>query len=238
MRTRLLRVIGLLLFGWCGIAAGTGIEQVQITEEDIQRAQKKMQLTPQQRQAIEQAAQPGRSLRLDALPVPLTSKSVDLGAVAKGFEAQADAVLSHVQGQQQRTGLLIFVSFSMPETTLLRIVDQAALYGGALVLRGLAKDSMRETAMRIQKLVDTKPVGFRIDPEAFQRYGVSEVPTFVITRGQEQDEAKCQSETCWSADSFVTAQGDVTIEYALEFIERSSSHFAGQARAYLAKRAR
>jgi conjugal transfer pilus assembly protein TrbC len=58
------------------------------------------------------------------------------------------------------------------------------------VLRGLHRGSMRETVTRMHELIGSQRVAVQIDPTAFDRYGVVQVPTFVLARGG-RPEAGC-----------------------------------------------
>ena len=59
-----------------------------------------------------------RRLELDALPRPATRAPIDLGAIAKGFEASASPRPRRHCGGAGGPALLVFVSFSMPEASL------------------------------------------------------------------------------------------------------------------------
>lgn len=71
---------------------------------------------------------------------------------------------------------LIFVSSSMPLESLKRLAYQAVQHGAVLVIRGMVKGSMIETA----KLVDTIDHPLEIDPKLFERFNVIKVPVFMI----------------------------------------------------------
>ena len=79
--------------------------------------------------------------------------------------------------------LLIFVSFSMPEDALKALLYQAQEKRDRIIIRGLIDNSWRKTT---QKLVELGGV-LDIDPEAFKRFGISQVPTFIFKRGQTYD---------------------------------------------------
>lgn len=83
-----------------------------------------------------------------------------------------------------------------------------------LVLRGMkgalgTKGVMQKTMEAIKPAAVTG-ASIQIDPEAFIRYNVTAVPTFVMASKEESCE---NSETC---DSKSYALVDVTLEYALE----------------------
>ena len=129
--------------------------------------------------------------------------------------------------------LLVFVSFSMPDATLARLVDQAARARATLVLRGLVDGSLQKTVLRAQALIGQRKVGFQIDPQAFDRFSVTATPTFVLLKAGAVA-APCAAGTCFPASSFVAAAGDVSIDYALEYFRRAAPSFSRDAGVVLA----
>jgi conjugal transfer pilus assembly protein TrbC len=126
----------------------------------------------------------------------------------------------------------VFVSFSLPPATLSRLVEQAERASATLVLRGLTETSLKQTVLRVQKLIGARQVAFQIDPQAFERFGIVHTPTFVLVR-QGVQARPCNDAQCMPAASFVSASGDVSLDYALEFIERSAPAFGNEAREFL-----
>ncbi len=169
--------------------------------------------------------------RVDTLPVPATQTPVDLEALARGF---ATAMGTPALPGVDEPRLIVFISLSMPEPTLARLVDQAARARAQLLLRGLSEGSLPRTAVRIQQLIGTRPVAVQIDPRAFDRYAIQRVPSFVLARAGGPDTA-CRGEQCARADDHVTAAGDVSLDYALVHIQRSAPAFAKDAGRFLAR---
>jgi conjugal transfer pilus assembly protein TrbC len=167
--------------------------------------------------------------RVDALPVPATQTPVDLEALARGF-ATATGAPALPGADEPR--LIVFISLSMPEATLTRLVDQAARARAQLLLRGLSEGSLPRTAARIQQLIGTRPVAVQIDPRAFDRYAIQRVPSFVLTRGGEPNTA-CSGEQCARSDDHVIATGDVSLDYALAHFQRLAPAFAKDAGRFL-----
>ena len=131
-------------------------------------------------------------------------------------------------------GLFVFVSLGMPEATLGRLVNQAAQARASIVLRGLAGGSLRDTVARVHKLIGTRQVSVQIDPQAFDRYAVKRVPTFVLARNGERPEA-CASGTCPPPTDFVSTAGDVSLDYALEHMRRAAPAFQREAGVFLGR---
>lgn len=205
--------------------------QPAITERDIERARR---AHPSPSNADVTRVQSLPSPRIDALPQPETGTArpaLDLGKLAEGFAAQAS-------GQAQPSGLtsgprlLVFISLSMPEATLKRLFHQAAQARATLVIRGLANDSLRDTFNRMQALNGSQRVAAQIDPQAFERYAVTRVPSFVVT--QEADSATpCKNAQCAPATDFALVAGDVSLDYALTHIGQHASRFATDAGIFL-----
>lgn len=127
--------------------------------------------------------------------------------------------------------LMVFISTSMPKKALLMLGEQARAAGAVLVLRGMkgvlgTKGVMEETTKALQPIADTG-AAIQIDPEAFGRYHVTAVPTFVIAIKEES----CGTDMC-DAKSYALA-GDVTLEYALEQWASRGGVIGKQAEMYL-----
>ncbi|MBN9206326.1 MAG: type-F conjugative transfer system pilin assembly protein TrbC [Methylibium petroleiphilum] len=172
--------------------------------------------------------------RVDALPVPATQTPVDLESLARGF---AGATGSPTLPGADEPRLIVFISLSMPEATLARLVDQAARARAQLLLRGLSEESLPRTAARIRQLIGTRPVAVQIDPRAFDRYAIQRVPAFVLARAGGTDTA-CSGEQCSRSDDHVVAAGDVSLDYALDHFQRSAPAFAKDAGRFLARLSR
>jgi conjugal transfer pilus assembly protein TrbC len=172
--------------------------------------------------------------RVDTLPVPATQTPVDLEALARGF---AGASGSPALPGADEPRLIVFISLSMPEATLARLVDQAARARAQLLLRGLTEGSLPRTAARIQQLIGTRPVAVQIDPRAFDRYAIQRVPAFVLARAGGPAIA-CSGEQCARSDDHVVAAGDVSLDYALDHFQRSAPAFAKDAGRFLARLSR
>jgi conjugal transfer pilus assembly protein TrbC len=118
----------------------------------------------------------------------------------------------------------------MPQASLQLLTDQAARAGAVLVLRGLKAQSMRQTVAVVQELIGTRRVAWVIDPEAFTRFAVRQAPTFVLTLTDAANDAhgSCRA-GCATPASFVSVTGDVSLDYALETIQRRQPQAAPRA---------
>lgn len=205
--------------------------QPVVTEQDITRAQQKNRVpTEAELHGVPVPTTP----HLDQLPQPKTSKAPSLEAIARGYEVSGAGAgaIPQTRGVASGPGLLVFVSFSMPLPTLERLLDQAVLARATLVLRGLVNGSLQETVLRAQRLIGERDVAFQIDPQAFDRFAIDKTPSFVLV----QDGAKvvpCTTGQCFATDAFVRTAGDVSLDYALEHMQRMASKFSRDATEFL-----
>jgi conjugal transfer pilus assembly protein TrbC len=130
----------------------------------------------------------------------------------------------------------VFVSFSMPDLTLQRLMQQANSVGAPLVFRGLVDNDMNKTRLKIAKLLEADDNGnantdggLNIDPTLYERFGVTVVPSFVLIDTPVQP---CTQAGCPTPD-FARLAGDVTVEYALESMAREVPAMRDQAQALL-----
>lgn len=167
------------------------------------------------------SAQPATLVRPDALPRPLPP--VGGGQAPSG--PVADSAVPAAP-----PALLVFVSFSLPDATLERLIVQAERCGAVLLLRGLEQQSLLQTVQHAQRLIGQHRVAWQIDPQAFKRFQVAQAPTFVLTR--EAAAAPCQNNSCAVADDYLGVAGDVSMDYALEVLGASAPAYQPIARAF------
>lgn len=107
--------------------------------------------------------------------------------------------------------LLVFISFSMPEASLLSFAKELETYGGAFVVRGLPNNSFAEFFNKLNHLKEMgMDASILIDPDSFEEYEVTEVPTIVL-KGEQ---------------AFDKMIGNVPASYALEtFSEKGEEQY-------------
>ena len=86
----------------------------------------------------------------------------------------------------------------------------------------------------MQRVIGQRKVGFQIDPQAFDRFAIAATPSFVLIKDRSVP-TPCAAGACFSADSFALAAGDVSIDYALRFIQRTAPKYSREAQVFLAK---
>ncbi len=167
---------------------------------------------------------------ISAMPnVTVSRQPIDVGAIAERYRE-----MTRPQQAQQGIDVLVFVSLSMPRETLRLLADQTSRAGGALVLRGLKKDSMMVTLKEVQEILDGQDVSWQIDPEAFRRFGIIHAPSFVVARQTEGCQGDC-AKMAMPADSFVKVAGDVSLDYALDAIGRGAGDWRDEVNARLVR---
>ena len=233
----LLSAAGVLQAAW---AAGSAITEADIegarraqptvTEQDIEQARRKHSRPPVDAPA--NASAPSAP-SVDALPQPVTRTPIDLEALARGYASQADA-MDAAQGLAKGPGLLVFVSLAMPRPTLQRLIEQAARARASVILRGLAHGSLRQTVAQVQPLIGQRQVAMQIDPQAFDRFAITRVPSFVLVRDGTRPES-CAAGSCAPPEAFLRTAGDVSLDYALEHMHRAAPAFRADAAPFLAR---
>ncbi|MDT0136498.1 type-F conjugative transfer system pilin assembly protein TrbC [Acidovorax sp. PRC11] len=200
--------------------------QPTVTEQDIEQARRKHSLPPMD---IPETTGP----TIDALPQPVTRTPVDLEALARGYASQTDA-MEAAQGLAKGPSLFVFVSLAMPRPTLQRLIDQAARARASVILRGLTNGSLRQTVAQVQPLIGQRQVAVQIDPQAFDRFAIVRVPSFVLVRDGTRPES-CAAGSCAPPEAFLRTAGDVSLDYALEHMQRAAPAFRADAAPFLAR---
>lgn len=112
------------------------------------------------------------------------------------------------QQQQQQagqnkpnTGAIYFVSFSIPEAGLQRMLAETRRYGIPTTLRGLVNNDMKQTVDAVSQLVQNGATeGVQIDPTLYSQYGITSVPALVV---------RCE-------EGFDVIRGNLKLEQALQ----------------------
>jgi conjugal transfer pilus assembly protein TrbC len=165
--------------------------------------------------------------KVDALPKPAVAAPDIATLVEKHKNLGRDAL-----PRDRAPDLLVMVSLSMPRETLNRIADQAERAGATLVFRGLKGESMTKMSEEVQKVLGGRNVSVAIHPPAFQQFNVTRVPTVVIAR---PEAGSVLENGCSRTETFVKVAGDVSLDHALDYIERKSVTWATVAREFRGK---
>lgn len=119
--------------------------------------------------------------------------------------------------------LMVFVSFAMPHESLVRTVEQSERTGAKLIFRGFAGDKFSEMSTRVAELVGHHRVEVLIHPPAFAQYKIVQVPALVLSLPEANNQL---DNGCAQPGRYIKVEGDVGQDYALDFIERSSTKWA------------
>jgi conjugal transfer pilus assembly protein TrbC len=134
---------------------------------------------------------------------------VDPAAIAEQYKN-----LGRKPSNSDAPELMIFVSLSMPETSLKLLGQQAKQAGAVVVFRGLKyglrKGTYTQSMQALKPIVGTG-ADVQIHPELFGRYHVTAVPTLVVSAAPQSG---CQDDACAAQSAAV--MGDVSLDYALE----------------------
>lgn len=98
-------------------------------------------------------------------------------------------------------GAIYFVSFSIPEEGLKRMLHETRQFGIPATLRGLVNNDMKTTADAVMQLVkDGVTDGMQIDPTLYAQYNIRSVPALVV---------RCQA-------GYDVVRGNIRVKQALE----------------------
>lgn len=120
---------------------------------------------------------------------------------------------------------LVFISFSMPEALIEDYIQEARMYGGVLVLRGLIHNSLKQTVAKLKEIEGSdgkkSNIAITIHPHLFKLYNITQVPTIVVSK----DNLACilKYDDCSTLYEYDKISGSITIGYALEEIEKNGS---------------
>lgn len=160
---------------------------------------------------------------------PYSNDIAQIAAVAKQ-KTQAPDIQNYIHQLQVRsilsnpvspalldssTGqILIFVSATMPEESLMQWFLQAQKIHAAVILRGFIHDSLLETKKWIKPFIDNNNNrgGIQINPIAFERYGIQQVPAVVAMK------TTVQSFFDTSSMPFDVVYGNVSLSKSLQII--------------------
>ena len=128
---------------------------------------------------------------------------------------------------------MTFVSLSMPEEALRRVIRDTAQAGGIVVFRGFPNNSAKQFVARLSKVVgdQAKFASVGIDPRLFRAFDVAAVPTYVVAS---TDFDLCDGLACKTLPPpHDSMSGNVTVQYALTTFAESGGPGALVARTAL-----
>jgi conjugal transfer pilus assembly protein TrbC len=112
--------------------------------------------------------------------------------------------------------ILIFVSFSMPPSSLEAYLRDAKKTHASVVIRGLIDNSFQKTFQRIASLVEASGGdGVELNPLWFKRFGIEAVPAVVVVP---ENSACFKKPVCKKEKDFDVMTGDIALSAALKMI--------------------
>ena len=126
-----------------------------------------------------------------------------------------NAQMKTKQDNKQYPSVIVFISFSMPEQSLIAIIHDANKIGASVVIRGLVNNSFKETFVKVTNLVkQSKGGGVELNPPLFKKFHVESVPATVILPSTNI----CITESSCKSDDFDVVYGDIPLIDALKMI--------------------
>lgn len=113
----------------------------------------------------------------EAANLNISAKEINASCLKPGIKDSLDVELKKEVdlklGQEQK--FMIFISLSMPKSSLQALYREAVAQQVPLILRGLKNNSFKNTVSYLQEL----EIAVQIDPYLFAQYQVTVVPTIV-----------------------------------------------------------
>lgn len=162
---------------------------------------------------------------------------LDLKEMAQAYDVASGIrrSLPGANGLPQDSEFLLFVSFSIPEHKLRRLIEEAADAKATVVFRGPLDEgdtNLAKFGKRLRSLKPSRSGQLQIDPPAFIKYQVSRVPTYVLAK---QIASGDEAGACAATGNYASLTGDVLPEYALHMMkERAAPPIAEVAARYAA----
>ena len=144
----------------------------------------------------------------------------DNRALIDSFMNEAKLGLQNKQGPQAAPNAILFVSFSMPESLLLTISDQAAQFNIPVVIKGLVNNDFKQTVATFSRLSHEAQKqhlnfnGVSIDPIWFTQFNITAVPALVVSSRS----ASCLPSSVCANQHFDVVYGNAELRKGLELI--------------------
>ena len=136
------------------------------------------------------------------------------------FMKKAKLGLQNKQGPQAAPDAILFVSFSMPESLLLGLADQAAQFDIPVVIKGLVNNDFKQTVATFSRLsheAQKQHLNFKgvsIDPVWFTQFNITAVPALVVSYRP----TNCLASSICANQPFDVVYGNTQLKKGLELI--------------------
>jgi len=121
---------------------------------------------------------------------------------------------------QSASGVILFISFSMPESLLFALSDEASELHIPVVINGLVDGDFKKTIETFERLnrhakkANLHFEGLSIDPIWFQQFQIKSVPALVVT----ERPLDCKPQTICANQAFDVVYGNASLKKALTLI--------------------
>jgi conjugal transfer pilus assembly protein TrbC len=110
--------------------------------------------------------------------------------------------------------VIIFISFSLPQKSIVSLLQDAKRIHASVVIRGLIHNSFKETFTRMASIIkEAGNSGVELNPLLFRKYQINKVPAVVIPSNQ-----ACDLEKICSSENFDVVYGDIPVLNGLKII--------------------
>lgn len=137
-----------------------------------------------------------------------------------GFLKYAHDSLPSGQKVQAAPNAILFVSFSMPESLLFALCDEAQAFNIPVVINGLVDKDFKktiETFARLNHEAKKQHLNFQgisIDPLWFQQFQITSVPALVLS----ERSSACEAQTICENQTFDVVYGNASLKKSLELM--------------------
>ena len=191
-------IVGIPIFGWASTNANSQLDtrplppQQQQMNTDREWLKQQEKISEQLRNKPQLEMENWLKQQMNNNPINSQNRSFINKLAQQQQQAQQD---------KPTTGAIYFVSFSIPEEGLKRMLHESQRYGIPATLRGLVNNNMKQTVNAVSQLVQGGVTeGVQIDPTLYSQYGITSVPALVL---------RCDN-------GFDVIRGNLKIEQALQ----------------------
>jgi conjugal transfer pilus assembly protein TrbC len=127
---------------------------------------------------------------------------------------------SGIATASNNSNVIIFVSFSMPEVSIVDYLREANKIHASVVIRGLIDNSFKETFLKMSSIVkQAGDGGVELNPPLFKKFSITHVPAVVVL----PDSQTCSAKKVCSESEFDVVYGDIPLLNGLKEIRDHGS---------------
>ncbi len=125
------------------------------------------------------------------------------------------------QYKKPMSSILVFVSFSMPESSIIAKLQDADKINADVVIKGLIDNSFKKTMAKMNELIQQSGGGgVELNPLWFKKFHILAVPAVVVV----PEGSVCYTQSvCDSSKDYDVIYGDISIAAALKEIRNQSN---------------